>query len=234
MKITLTCLPGYEDRLPRPSLAATGLPGWLKALPAQRESAVLEGAPVRTVKQCPPFLDAMRTGILFPLAADVAIRDGTFEWDWDLPMHPVARSTRSPVGFHVPEQAGGMPGVDPQAFAVKFNNFWTVGLPDGWSMLFTHPLNRLDLPFRTLSGIVDCDQWHDGFVHFPALWTDPDFSGVLPAGTPVAQGFPVRRDPLQLEFAAMDETALTRHVEIQDGLQAEPGLYRKAYRATRG
>ena len=37
----------------------------------------------------------------------------------------------------------------------------------GWSILFTHPLNRDDLPFRTLSGIVDCDRFGAGLVHFP-------------------------------------------------------------------
>lgn len=234
MKISLSCLPGHEDRLIRPRLASDGLPGWVKALPAKAESPVLDGAEVRTVKQCPPFLDAMRTGILFPLACDLTVRDGVFEWDWDLPMHPVARMTRSPVGFHVPEQAAGVPGIDETAFAVKFNNFWTVSLPEGWSMLFTHPVNRMDLPFRALTGLVDCDTWSDGFVHFPALWTDPDFEGVLPAGTPVAQGFPVHRDTLQLDIAPMDDDGLSRHVAVQDGLQDEPGLYRKAFRASRG
>lgn len=233
MKITLTCLPGYEEHLRRPRLAAEALPEWVKALPGKAPSATLDGAEVRTVKQCPPFLDAMRSGILFPLACDVVVKDGVFEWDWDLPMHPVARMTRSPLGVHVPEQASGVPGVDPLAFAVKFSNFWTVGLPEGWSMLFTHPVNRMDLPFRTLSGVVDCDNWRDGFVHFPALWTDPEFSGVLPAGTPVAQGFPIRRDTLELDFQSMDEGGLSRHVEVQDAMQAEPGLYRKAYRAPR-
>ena len=101
-------------------------------------------------------------------------------------------------------------------------------------MLFVHPVNRLDLPYRTLSGLVDSDHWRDGFVHFPALWTEPDFEGLLPAGTPVAQGFPVRRETLELDFQTMDDAALSRHLEVQDGLQAEPGLYRKAYRATRG
>ncbi|MFP1632539.1 hypothetical protein ACLB6G_12440 [Zhengella sp. ZM62] len=234
MKITLTCLPGYEDRLRRPCAATGSLPSWVRALPAKARSAVLDGGEVRTVKQCPPFLDAMRSGILFPLACDVRVRNGIFEWDWDLPLHPLARMTRSPLGFHAPEQAAGVPGVDPQSFAVKFNNFWTVGLPEGWSMLFIHPVNRLDLPYRTLSGLVDCDHWRDGFVHFPALWTEPDFEGVLPAGTPVAQGFPVRRETLELDFQTMDDAALSRHLEVQDSLQAEPGLYRKAYRAARG
>ncbi|GAB4353909.1 MAG: DUF6065 family protein [Oricola sp.] len=233
MKVRFSCLPGYEDIVPRPRLADGGLPDWLKRMPPKARSAALCGAEVRTVKQCPPFLDAMQAGIVFPLAADLTFADGEFSWDWNLPAQPAARATRSPIGVHVPEQATGVPGVAGGQFVVKFNAFWTVELPEGWSMLFSHPANRLDLPFRTLTGLVDADLWRDGLVHFPALWTDPGFSGTLRAGTPVAQGWPVPRETLELEFAAMDEDALARHGRIQDGLQAAPGFYRKNYRAKR-
>jgi len=47
-------------------------------------------------------------------------------------------------------------------------------------VLFTHPANRFDLPFTTLTGLVDCDLYHDNWVHFPAHWHDTNFSGVLP------------------------------------------------------
>jgi hypothetical protein len=97
-------------------------------------------------------------------------------------------------------------------------------------MLFTHPLNRLDLPFRTLSGVVSSDQWTAGFVHFPAVWTDESFEGVLEAGTPVAQAFPVPRENLDLGFEAMDQAALDDHLAVQDKLQDVEGVYRKDYR----
>ncbi len=40
---------------------------------------------VRTVKQCPPFIDAMRAGFVMPLPCDVRYADGAFTWDWTLP-----------------------------------------------------------------------------------------------------------------------------------------------------
>ncbi|MEC9347715.1 MAG: hypothetical protein VYB54_15925 [Pseudomonadota bacterium] len=231
MRIEFRCLPGYAAHLPGPAPATTALPDWLRTMPAEAASAVLGGAMVRTLKQCPPFIDAMRAGVLFPLATDLSVDGGELAWDWDLPRHPVGRQTRAPVGVHVPEQASGAPFALPDSqFVVKFTNFWTIGLPEGWSMLFVHPLNRLDLPFRTLAGVVDCDRWRDGFVHFPAVWTDPDFTGTLPAGTPVAQGIPFPRNVLELDIAEMDEAGLARHAALQDALQAEPGLYRRDYR----
>jgi hypothetical protein len=233
MKIRFSCLPGYEEIVPKPRLAAGALPDWLAKMPATAPSPTLAGAEVRTVKQCPPFLDAMQAGILFPLAADLTFENGEFSWDWNLPSAPAGRATRSPVGVHVPEQIVGFPGCPSGDFAIKFNAFWTIELPDGWSMLFSHPANRADLPFRTLTGRVDADRWRDGLVHFPAIWTNSGFAGTLAAGTPVAQGWPVPRERLELEFGPMDEEALARHLELQENLSREPGLYRKAHRAGR-
>ncbi len=232
MKIRFACLPGYEAILPKPSLASGALPDWLKAMPATAASSVLLEAEVRTVKQCPPFVDVMQSGILFPLAADVTVENGEFSWNWDAPSSN-SRMTRSPIGVHAPEQARGLPGAPSGQFVVKFNNFWTVELPEGWSMLFTHPANRTDLPFHTFSGVVDCDRWISGHVHFPAVWTDPEFDGTLPAGTPVAQGWPVKRENLELEFAEMDAEELAKHETVQDALGERAGVYRKDFRARR-
>ncbi|MEJ8571028.1 hypothetical protein [Microbaculum marinum] len=231
MRLTFRCLPGFEEILPKPAPARAGLPEWLKAMPGSAASETLGGAQVRTLKHCPPLIDALSAGVLMPLAADVTVAGGTLSWDWEAPRVPGLRHTRSPIGLHVPEQAAGTPfAVADTQFVVKFTNFWALEVPDGWSVLFTHPLNREDLPFRTLSGVVDCDRFKDGFVHFPALWTDPGFEGVLPAGTPVAQAIPVRREAIEIVTSTMDETHLDAHREIEDGLSDDPGLYRKAFR----
>ena len=235
LAVSLRCPPELEGRVPAPELATRLTPQWLARMPASEPSAVLGGVPVRTVKQCPPFVDALRYGILFPLSADITVRDGEFEWDWDIP--PLASSpvTRAPLGVHLPEQVKGLPPLDADAgaarFVIKFTNYWTVGLPAGWSMLFTHPLNRMDLPFRTVAGLVDCDAYASNFVHFPALWHDDAFEGVLPRGTPVAQGVPVRRHALLLERGTLEGSELARHRELQAALEESAGVYRREYRA---
>ena len=55
-------------------------------------------------------------------------------------------------------------------------------------------VNRFDLPFTTLTGLVHCGRYHDNWIHFPAHWRDANFSGVLPKGTPVAQCMPVSQN----------------------------------------
>ena len=94
---------------------------------------------------------------------------------------------RSPLGFHDASQVSGTPLFDPDRFLIKFHNLWTIEAPDGYALLFTHPANRFDLPFTTLTGLVDSDRYHDNFIHFPAHWHDANFSGVLPKGTPIAK-----------------------------------------------
>ncbi|MAA97910.1 MAG: hypothetical protein CMN87_06675 [Stappia sp.] len=232
MRLVLRCLPELLGHVPEPVPARASLPDWLRALPSMVESETLGGVELRGMKHCPPLVDALSLGVMFRLAADLEVDDGEIAWDWDPPIAADALETRSPVGAHAPEQARGAPfGLPPDQFLVKFTNFWTIEAPDGVSLLFTHPLNREDLPFRTLAGLVDCDRFRDGYVHFPAIWSDPGFSGVLPAGTPVAQAFPLRRDALELSCQAMEEADLARHREVQQVLQAEPGAYRKRFRA---
>ncbi|HAJ21998.1 MAG TPA: hypothetical protein DCL95_18400, partial [Rhodospirillaceae bacterium] len=123
--------------LPRPIPGRQGLPDWLKTMPAQAHSALL-GQDMRTVKQCPPFLDAMGGGWLMPLLCDVTVQAGlTFSWDWDLPVSKLDRLTRAPLSWHPSAQLDGVPFVEPGMAALKFNSAWTVEVPKGWSVLFT-------------------------------------------------------------------------------------------------
>jgi hypothetical protein len=228
--ITARCHPKLRPILPEPVPAAEALPDWLRTMPSEVAAPSLGGEAVRTLKHCPPLIDALSAGVLIPLATDLHVAGGEIAWDWDPPILEDALISRAPVGLHVPEQATGVPLRMATNAVVKFMNFWTLQAPPGWSLLFTHPLNREDLPFRSLSGVVDCDLFGDGYVHFPALWTDPGFEGTLPRGTPVAQVFPLRRDGLVLELAEMGEAEIARNREVQRALAEDRGVYRKRFR----
>ena len=232
MQITFRCDPALIDRLPRPAPARSFLPDWLREMPRAAFSELHEGE-VRTVKHCPPFVDAMSQGFVIPLPCDVTVADGRLSWDWDLPELAVALHPRAPVSFHAPAQLEGTPFHRPGQVVVKFNSFWTIELEPGWSLFVTHPVNRADLPFRLLGGVVDADRFHDVGILFPAVWLDPGFSGVLPRGMPVAQCVPVRREAPRLVCEPFDADDRRRYDETGRVLLSESGHYRRQYRAAR-
>jgi hypothetical protein len=232
MKIYFRCDPALEDILPRPIAAAQGLPDWLRNMPPQALSD-LHGREIRTIKQCPPFVDAMRYGFLILLPCDIDVDHGVFQWDWKIAPPSVQGHPRAPLSFHVPEQTAGTPFSDGATAALKFNSFWTIELEPGWSLYAGHPVNREDLPFRLLTGLVDSDRFVDAGINFPAVWLRPDFVGRLPKGMPVAQCFAVPRIRLELEFATLDLEHANRYTEMVASVLADPGIYRKRYRAAR-
>ena len=233
MKIKFRCDPALLDTLQKPVLARHALPDWLRAMPRTAFSQT-HCQDVRTVKQCPPFVDAAAHGFMMTLPCDVAVSGGALSWDWDRPPLSVEAHPQSPISFHVPEQVTGAPFHDPDAVIVKFNSFWTIELEPGLSLFATHPANHTDLPFRTLSGLVDSDRFHDVGILFPALWIDRSFEGVLKRGTPVAQCFPVAREPLDLSFCAFTPQEAERYNSTAQALLSRPGVYRKRFRVRRG
>ena len=84
MIVTFRCPPELEPVLPRPMPAVLGLPDWFKSMPQKAFSAVLQEEQL-TVKNCPPFIDAMTYGFLLFLVADVRVENGTLSWDRDVP-----------------------------------------------------------------------------------------------------------------------------------------------------
>lgn len=233
MRVLFRCDPALIDRLERPVPARAALPDWLRAMPATSFSA-LHGQDVRTVKQCPPVVDAMSHGFIIPLPCDVTLRDGKLSWDWDLPPLFVEAHPRSPISFHVPAQVAGTPWHRDDRAIVKFNSFWTVELEPGYSLFATHPVNRDDLPFRLLTGLVDADRFSDVGILFPAVWIDPAFEGTIKRGTPVAQCFPVARGTLDLTFEPFSDRDRARYETTAETLLGQPGAYRKTFRARRG
>ena len=230
MALTFRCPVELEGLLPPPMPAAQGLPDWFRAMPPQAFNA-LNAKMGDTVKRCPPFIDAMTSGFLLPLICDLKVSGGEFSWDNDLPPGGEVSFVRSPIGLHDASQVIGTPLFESDRFLVKFHNLWTIEAPPGYSLLFTHPANRFDLPFTTLTGLVDCDQYHDNWIHFPAYWHDANFSGVLPKGTPVAQCMPVKRDNWVARTATFNAEDTQRAHDVSTSIYRETGVYRRQFRA---
>jgi hypothetical protein len=223
------CARELDAILPRPIPAVHGLPDWFKLLPQKAFNPTM-GAEALTVKKCPPFIDAMTSGFLIPLPIDLEVRDGEFSWNFEVPKGFVSEYPHSPIGFHDPCQVAGTPYFDEDLFIIKFNNFWTIEAPPGYSILFTHPVNRGDLPFTTFTGLVDCDTFHDSPVNFPAHWHDTAFNGVLPKGTPVAQCMPVKRENWTSQFDMLSDAENEQMIKTRNAIGRETDVYRRRFR----
>jgi hypothetical protein len=146
------------------------------------------GMPNVSIKKCAPFLDALTSGYMAYLNEDIhveALDDGNARVRW--------RSKSELVTTHSNEQFAGFPITDDYYNAVyKWNNEWHIKTPKGYSVLFSHPANRFDLPFTTITGVVDCDYFPLS-IKFPFI-LKKNFEGIIEAGTPVCQLNFVKRE----------------------------------------
>lgn len=229
MQLIFKCPPELLGVVPRPSLAKEGLPTWLKEMPSEAYNMLVNNVD-DTVKRCPPFIDALACGFVIPLLCDLHVENGTMHWGEGIPGTESASFPRSPVTIHDPSQLAGTPYFDADVFPIKFNNVWSIRAPEGYALLFTHPFNRLDLPFVTLTGLIDSDVFFDTPVHFPAIWRDLEFSGTIRAGTPIAQVIPFKREQWSAAHEALSADDLARRRHLISRMTRRRGVYRRHFR----
>jgi len=135
-----------------------------------------------TYKKCSPFLDALTNGYMVYLSQDIeVIKNGNEE-----PYIMWRTSKIDPISWHDKGQWEGFSYPENcYDFVYKWQNHLIIKTPKNYSTLFTHPHNRFDLPFYTLSGVVDTDRYNLS-VQFP-FFIKNNFTGIIKAGTPVAQ-----------------------------------------------
>jgi len=147
------------------------------------------GEIVPTVKHCMPFLDGMAGGYMISLEADLDVKIIRGEVKIFTEKAPI-------FGERVPGATDPMPV---PLGCIKRHFHWIqqtiVQLPIGYSALYTHPLNRFDLPFVTLSAIID-DRIKNGNIPF---FIKEGFEGVIEKGTPIIQIIPFKRENWESE-----------------------------------
>lgn len=181
----------YDDMFDPVVPIKSKMPDWYKDIP--RFDNGLKGPSLNpsnvNVKHCGPYMDSMLTGYALTAPIDflVEIEDGKPKVRHRVEGQFIGE--RSPQQ-HVPAP----PGFYSQQFAWQTKN--AIKIPAGYSLLFTHPLNRVDLPFYTLSGVVDGAYYmQPGNLPF---YIRKGFSGIIEAGTPIAQIIPIKQEPWQL------------------------------------
>jgi hypothetical protein len=185
-----------------PVPSVSNLPDWYKQKKptpnAEKPNYFPNGSSNISIKWCNPFGDALQAGYQILLSQDlfVTTNDGekNFVWhsggDGFISMHGKEQISKEliPDGFNS------------QPF--KFENYFEINTPKGHSSLFVHPINRPELPFHTLAGIVETDEYNLP-VNLPFLIRD-DFEGIIPAGTPLVQIIPFRRESWEAKIGSFN------------------------------
>ena len=149
---------------------------------------------IPTWKACPSMFDIMGSGYTYLIPCDI-----NFVYDKNNKLIVEVEDSNY-KDFCTPRSS--LPGfVKPSGYYDDhFAWFpdWGVQVPKGYSVLYSHPFNRFELPFLTISGIIDNDKIAlPGFM--PFLMTK-GFSGIIPKGTPYSQMIPFKREDWDSEF----------------------------------
>jgi hypothetical protein len=204
---------GGHGRWPAPVPAAQALPLWLKEMPTDVKGA--GGAMLASIKKCPPFVEAMTCGYLMPLPGEATFAmdaGGRLSFECEGPMLDAQPAV----------QYAGTPFAE--AVVVKFVNPWVIRTPPGYSTLIVPPLNRFEIPFQVLAGVVETDLYYRE-VAFPALCLmRPGQRVRLARGTPIAQVIPFRRQPWR---SAAGEWEHELRQPIEEQFAANPHLYKQ-------
>lgn len=198
-----------ENSVPPPKPSRSYIPEWFREMPS-----ILGGAKIysggklqnKSAKLCMPFSDSFMMGYIQETWTDIHINfDENENVSYNFHIEPTIISHREPQ-IPIPKEYYPFEFLWKQPFGMQ--------LPKGWSLLITHPLNRTDLPFHTMSGVVEKDTYYR--MPFPnnlPFLIKKGFTGVIPAGTPMFQMIPFQRQDWSSEVADYDEKASAKAIQ---------------------
>jgi hypothetical protein len=181
--VTFINFRGWPD-LTIPVPATQVIPNWYKEsqsrIPNKKDPASLP-----TIKNCMPVFDSMSAGYILKTPCDVYVST----IDGQINLNP---SMRQVIEYHSIAQAHKHPSKNDANF-YKFINSWGIKTPRGYSCLFIPPSHNSNPWFEIMPGLVDTDNY-TAPVNFPFVLKDLNFEGIIPAGTPMVQIIPFKRE----------------------------------------
>lgn len=205
-----------------PIAAITMLPRWYRQLP---QSVGDVRNPIKThtiydLKTCSPFRDALTAGylVLLPIDIEITIDSNQLpQISWS-PRANFTPTTHRGSVLHKENSGHGMPhplGTAPMQFA--WAPLWGFQTSQANSALVTHPLNRYDLPFITMSGIIDT-----GYMTTPGhvpFFIKEGFEGIIPRGTPILQVIPFKRQNWVSKVNEFNSKKLTAYATKRESIK---------------
>lgn len=193
------------------------IPDWYKNIKSYNEKTIVfnkDDSMFKNIRNCMPFFDSLSSGYMIVLHTDIHVsiqKDGSrfIRWESQKTLGKLGEESeeypvtaRNPNDNPIPIPAGC--ASDHFAWLLPYY----LKTDDGHSLFVSHPFNRFDLPFVTLTGIIDTDKSisRGNLPFFIRL----DFEGVIPQGTPIAQILPFKRDSWQ----AINENSIIEEGEL--------------------
>lgn len=180
-----------EQVVPFPKPAKLYIPDWYKDIKKNEEKEIIPDGRVIDdwgIKRCMPFFDGLTAGYIQESWTDIYIKKEEDGVVFSYPHGPSIIDVRKQASVPVPK------GFYDIEFIWKMH--WLPKLPKGWSALITSPFNRTDLPYMSLTGIIDSDLLYingDTGGNYPFFIQD-GFEGIIPAGSPLYQIIPIKRE----------------------------------------
>lgn len=193
-----------------PSPTIKNIPDWYKKYPRYAKDP--SGSEYKdefeskivTWKACPAIYDIMGTGYVLKTPCDIDFIENNGQ------LFAIPSKSEYQDFIHYREE---MPGFEqPEGYRSRHFAWypdWSVQVPEGYSVLYTHPFNRFNTPFLSTSGIIDNDS-----VSVPGtmpFFIKTGWTGKIPEGTPFIQLLPFKRDDWESNHIILDEKEIIRN-----------------------
>jgi hypothetical protein len=144
-----------------------------------------------SIKKCIPVFDILTAGYIIFTHCDIWVKKN------EIGQIGYITHQKDEVQFHPVIQAAYHPKMNQHPYP-KIISPWSIKTPKGYSCLFLPPPHGGNDYLSILEGFVDTDKWPTP-VNFPFVLKDKDFEGIIPAGTPIAQIIPIKRDKWKMQ-----------------------------------
>jgi hypothetical protein len=198
--------PEIMANVPPPRPAKLYIPDWYKKLPKFENNKfkikILENGSVQanaTAKSCMPFMDSLMMGYIQETWCDIYIENLNGEIKYAYANNPEIMSVRDRVSIE------GLSSNDFYPVEFVWRQPWVPKVPKGYSVIYTHPLNRIDLPFYSLSGVIDNDSYVNETAGNHPFFIKNGFTGIIPTGTPMFQIIPIKRESWSNKISEPDK-----------------------------
>ena len=207
MDIVFTNMSNFKD-IEQPEPASKLIPEWYKKMESYvngKKEPGINGGTSGTIKKCMPVVDSIMAGYIIKTVSDIFVttKDGSPYFEW-ASFDAITAHGESQVSLH-PSKANSL--------TPKFMNPWGIKTPKGYSTLFVQPFHRESV-FTIYPGIVDTDEYCAP-VNFPFVLNDPNFQGLIPVGTPIAQVIPIKRDSWSMKLGSEKEVEKIKNIGLK-------------------